>query len=557
VCRKCLRHGVGLPARDGASRSDAIRPRVLGRSPGIGWPCRPWRQHSCGGIDSRAHERKRASLLTVRRVALLLFAGVFALKVAVAAELGLFGDEAFYWQCSQRLAFAYADHPPLTAVLIRAGTELVGDSAFGVRLLFLVMGALFPFVIYHLARPLVGGEDAALAALCSFAVPGLAHMGVAAVPDVPLLFFGALYLLGCERATRTGQWRWWVLAGVTGALGLATHYRFVLAPLAAALFAVLSPVGRRHLKTPGLWVSVALLCLGLIPSIAFNVLNDFAPLRYYLGSRHGAGLHLRAPAVFVGAQVGIASPLLFVAFIAAIKGLVRRGAKGDDRARLLAVFAAVPLGLFFLASPFETTRLARHHWPIPGYVPLLVYVPHVLRRFAHGGGGRRALAVAAPLLGIALVLLVGVELLSGVANTSYRRPFAGWSDVTRAVEERLAREDLIVVADNYKLGANLEFESRGRIAPYVLRHPKNVAHGRASQFKSWSLGEDALDSQRGRNALVVIQTKELRSEDRPAWRARVAARFARFESLGEVIVYVGRRSKRFELIYATDLRPRR
>jgi 4-amino-4-deoxy-L-arabinose transferase-like glycosyltransferase len=495
--------------------------------------------------------------LTARRLALLLFAVVFALKVAVAADLGLFGDEAFYWQCSQRLAFAYADHPPVTAVLIRVGTELVGDSAFGVRLLFLAMGAVFPLVLYHLARPLAGGDNAALAAVCSFAVPGLAHMGVAAVPDVPLLFFSALYLLGCERATRSGEWRWWILAGLAGALGLATHYRFVLAPVAAFLYVVLTPQGRRHLGSPGLWVSVALLCLGLFPSVAFNVLSDFAPVRYYLGSRHGVKVHLLAPAVFVGLQVGIASPLLFFAFLAAIKGLARRGAKGDDRARLLAIFAVVPFGVFFLASPFETTRLARHHWPIPGYIPLLVYVPHVLRRFAHGGRLRRAVASAAPLLGIALVLLAGTELLSGVANTSYRRPFAGWAEVTQAVEERLAHEDLIVVADNYKLGANLEFESQGRITPYILRHPKNVAHGRASQFETWKLGEDALDTQRGRSALVVIQTKELRSEDRPAWRARVAERFSRFETLGEVTVYVGRRSKRFELIYATDLRPQR
>ncbi len=485
-----------------------------------------------------------------------MFFVVLAVKVALAAELGLFGDEAFYWQCSQRLAFAYADHPPITALLIRAGTELVGDTPLGVRLLFLLMGAFFPLVIYFLAHPLVGDPNATLAAFCSIAVPGLAHMGVAAVPDVPLLFFSALYLLACERATRTDAWRWWILAGLSGALGLATHYRFVLAPVAAALFVFMTPAGRRQLRNPRLWASVALLCLGLLPSIAYNLLNAFEPLRYYLGSRHGTELRLVAPAVFVGIQVGIASPLLFVAFLAALKGLVRRSVKGDDRAQLLATFALVPLGVFFVLSPFETTELARHHWPIPGYVPLLVFTPHVLHRFARGGRRRRALAITAPLLGLAIVLLVGLELLTGVANTSYRRPFAGWSEIAKAVEARLQGENLIVVADNYKLGANLEFETQGRITPFVLSHPKNVEHGRAPQLAIWNVDEGALNTRVGQNAIVVIQTKELRSRDRPAWRASVAARFATFESLEHVVIYVGRRSKTFELFYATDLRPR-
>jgi hypothetical protein len=263
--------------------------------------------------------------------------------------------------------------------------------------------------------------------------------------------------------------------------------------------------------------------------------------------------------LFFAVQLGIATPLLFVAFLSALKGLATRGAKGDDRAQLLGAFAIVPLGLFLVASPFETTELARHHWPIPGYIPLLVFVPFVLRRFVRRGHRhalRRAVALAAPGLGILLVLLFGLEIMTGLFNTAYRRPFSGWPEVTRAVEKQIGSRDLIVVADNYKLGGNIEFESKGRITPYVLKHPKNVEHGRAPQFETWDLGEDALHECVGRDALVVIQTKELRSEDREAWRQGVAARFVGFESVGKVAVYVGGRSVKFELIHATGVRAR-
>ncbi|PJA39208.1 MAG: hypothetical protein CO182_09605, partial [Lysobacterales bacterium CG_4_9_14_3_um_filter_62_6] len=59
-------------------------------------------------------------------------------KLLLAAQLPLFGDEAFYWQESRALAWSYTDVPPLTALLIAFGTTLGGDSLLGLRWLFLV-----------------------------------------------------------------------------------------------------------------------------------------------------------------------------------------------------------------------------------------------------------------------------------------------------------------------------------------------------------------------------------------------------------------------------------
>ncbi|MFX5697250.1 hypothetical protein ABTE35_19400, partial [Acinetobacter baumannii] len=61
-----------------------------------------------------------------RRAFWTLWTLVLAAKIALAARLPLFVDEAFYWQEGQHLAWAYSDLPGLTAWLTRLGVELGG-----------------------------------------------------------------------------------------------------------------------------------------------------------------------------------------------------------------------------------------------------------------------------------------------------------------------------------------------------------------------------------------------------------------------------------------------
>ena len=64
-----------------------------------------------------------------RRWFLAVWAIVTMVKVAIAARLPLFVDEAFYWQEGQHLAAAYSDLPGLTAWLTRLGSARVALDA--------------------------------------------------------------------------------------------------------------------------------------------------------------------------------------------------------------------------------------------------------------------------------------------------------------------------------------------------------------------------------------------------------------------------------------------
>ena len=484
---------------------------------------------------------------------ILFFFTLTVAKILVAARLDLFGDEAFYWQCGQRPAFAYADHPPVTAMLVRLGTEIAGDSTLGVRLPFLLLGAVFPLAVFWLARPLAGRRDAWLAAGAALCVPAFAQLGLLAVPDAALLPLTAVFILAFERALRQDATSPWLLAGLAGAAGLATHYRFVLAPAAACVFLLANRQGRQHWRRPGSWLMLAMLAVGLAPSAIHNLRSDFSAVRYYLAGRHG-GFDPEALLEHLAAQALLVTPLLYAALVVALVSLVRKGLADDDRAALAATFALAYLGFFLLASPFEDSGLMVAHWPVPGYVALLPYLPATLRDLAARGAGWRATTVLAPALGIVAMGLTLVELGSGKLRLgSMREPFVGWTEIAAQTRERLEELPLsasgkrLVIADNYKLGANLEFALPAGADVYVLDHHKNHEHGRAPQFAVWKIDEQALSSRAGEEALLVIEVSQIRTGEYDTWHAHARSFFEGLEPAGELQIPSPGKRKKFKI----------
>lgn len=494
-----------------------------------------------------------------------------AAKIATAARLDLFGDEAFYFLCSQRLDVAFSDHPFMTALLVRGGAELLPGSTLGVRLMFLALGALFPLLVHRLALPLVGAAGARAAAGFALLAPATAWLGVLALPDVPQMTFAALALLAFERATRTRALGAWLAAGIACALGLATHYRFALVVLALFLYLVATRRGRAQWRTAGPFVALPLVLLGLLPVLLFNLRLDFAPLKFQGVERHQGGFDFEALLLHLPLQAAAVTPLLYAALLGAGWSLLRRARAGDDRAQLLALFAAVHLGTYFATSPFADSDHATIHWPAPGYIPLLVALPAWLAEFAarRATPARRALAARLPgaVAGVALGLVL-LETATGLFGFQpLRRPFAGWEEMGRAAAEHLAvlpraaGARPIAIGDNYIVAGNLQFElgAAGLGADvYALRHPKNAEHGRQLQFDLWRRGEAGLAERAGEDALVVVERNAVRSRAWDAWQEHLAGLFERLEPAGELEVPTGARGKSRQFLFyvGRGIRPR-
>ena len=206
---------------------------------------------------------------------------ITGLKLFFASKLDLYSDEAFYWLASTDLSLGYSDLPFMTALLVKAGSSFTAGSAFAVRLFFLILGSSVPLLIYWIARPMSGQRAALHSALYSICLPLGGLLGLLAVPDVPLVFFGLLAIGFFERALRTNRLVFWLATGVTVGCGLSTHYRFFLYPLAAFLFLILFSAERRQWRNPRFFLAVFIASIGLTPIIWFNIGNQLSSFTFY------------------------------------------------------------------------------------------------------------------------------------------------------------------------------------------------------------------------------------------------------------------------------------
>ncbi|MEQ8954169.1 MAG: glycosyltransferase family 39 protein, partial [Gammaproteobacteria bacterium] len=308
---------------------------------------------------------------------MLLAAAIILLlttKVFLASRLDLYSDEIFYWLASTRLSLAYSDLPFVTSLLVWLGTNLDPGNPLAVRVLFIVLGSSIPLLVFWLAQPITGRGQALFSAFLSLCIPLGGFLGLLAVPDVPLLFFGLLAIGFFERALRTDLNRYWLATGIAVALGLSTHYRFFLYPAAAVLFLLCYGPARKTLQNPKLWMAIAISALGLTPIIWFNLSNQLASASFYLVERHPWEFQPRG-LLHIFIQAGLVSPPLYGLLGLTLWQMITRARAGDQNAAMLASFALTNLLVYMILAPWTDSASTTIHWPLSGYFPLLVFAP--------------------------------------------------------------------------------------------------------------------------------------------------------------------------------------
>lgn len=490
-------------------------------------------------MDGSASDNRRLALAVLTGLAVL-----HGIKLWLAWQVPLFGDEAFYWLESRHPAPAYSDLPFLTAMLVRAGTALAGDTYFGVRLPFLLLGMAVPALAALLARQFGDRRTAWWAAGATGCLPLAAMLGVLALPDAALVVLGLAGLLSLVKALRGANRGWWLAAGACAALGLCTHYRFAALLAGPALYMVAAPGGRRWLATPWPWLAGLVALTGLVPLAWFNLAHDFAGLSFQFVERHPWSFQAEGWR-FLPVQALVTTPLLFIALAAAWLH-ARRQAAPDPGAGLVAAFSAVLVAGFAIAAFFADTERTSAHWPLAGYLPLLAWLPAVLRDRSP------IIRVLVPLTGalgtLAMAGYLALAVSPGTAagwtdGKSFPDNFTGWRAAARRAGALSAPGD-VLVAGNFMLAAELDFELAGTSRVYSLDHPLNARHGRRLQMSIWSLDETALmRREAGRRAVVVIEESALRIGEQPAWARRVCRLFDAVDFAGEVSA--GQGLKRF------------
>ena len=448
-----------------------------------------------------------------RTIFLTLWTLITAVKLVIAARLPLFVDEAFYWQEGQHLAMAYSDLPGLTAWLTRLGVELGGAHVLAVRLPFLAIGAALPWMVSRIATRWFGAVAGWQAGSLTLLMPLSATLGMLAVPDVPMALAAVLCLDAGARLLRNVD----AAAAMKLALGLMigalSHYRFI-GVIGVGLIALLVlPQGRRMLRDPRVWVALALGVLAWLPLLAWNADNHDAGLKFQVVERHPwdfqwSGLW------FLVIQPVLVTPILCVAMWKVALAGTRSGGGARAQWRYFGLVGAVSTVAIFLLGFFTDVERISFHWPLPGYLALLVAVPVVLN-----GWPRWLRRTGWWLAGGGLALAFGYYLMASTPSLReqlagdkyYPRNFAGWQPLAAVVREELQQmpEGTRVLAGNFKVGAELGFQLRDpRIA--VLPHPLNDKHGRTAQLGEWKLLHQG---ERNTPLLLVLSPSDQRYRD--------------------------------------------
>ncbi|MGH8040497.1 MAG: ArnT family glycosyltransferase [Rudaea sp.] len=476
---------------------------------------------------------------------------VLVAKIALAWQLAPFGDEAWYWQESRHLAMGYSDVPPLTAWLIAFSETLLGHSALAMRAPFLLLGALLPLVMVRLTARLYGAGFGWCAGLVTLGVPLLGTLGIFALPDVPLTFAAALALAAIERAAATHRLRDWSLLGCALALAWLAHYRAAMLLAAGLVFLLATPRGRALWRDPGLWLALVISAVGMFPALIFNATHHWAALDFQLLERNPWRFHADA-LVQPLEQALVCTPLFYVLLLWALWQVWKRrryGAPWD----LFVCCAAVPIVVYFVLGLFADDARFRAHWPLPGYLPLLVVLPALLSqaRFARWMRGTTFGLLA---LGGALAFAyLGLAAVPGGTTAlaqmkAFPQQLVGWREVAEQTRHLLAQprfEHSVLVADNFMLAAELDFALDGAHSVYTLDHPLNAKHGRAPQLAIWRRDEAGLRALGPQPVLLVAEPGARRERDRAAWLDTLCSRIAELAPVARLDSYAGRKRYRW------------
>jgi 4-amino-4-deoxy-L-arabinose transferase-like glycosyltransferase len=395
-------------------------------------------------------------------------------------------DEAYYWTWSKQLQWGYYDHPPMVGFLIWVFTTIAGQSEFGVRMGWVIIGAVLTILLYRLGRRMFRSEQAGFYSALLMNIILLASTGAIIVtPDGPQGLFWVLATFCVYRAISDEGNYWWYLAGIFLGLGLFSKYTMILLVPCLFFFLLSYPEGRRWLKRKEPYFSF-LLGLGLFsPVIYWNAQNEWMSFRFQLS--HGLEVKKEVGLWYFGeywgGQAAVVSPLMFIALLWA---MVRSGLAGyrfNKEHLLLLFWTSAPILLFFAYSSLRSKVEA--NWPALAYFSAVVALAGISTEEWPGWKkGRRMYSWASILTAFLFTFIAHLQPIHAIVPIpAHRDPTSqlqGWGALGERIREIARSMDpskgIFLLTPNHQLVGEGMFYTQRRIPAYQWEAPHRINH---------------------------------------------------------------------------------
>ncbi len=451
---------------------------------------------------------------------------VFRLWYVASGIIELSNDEAYQWLWSKHLALSYYSKPPGIALIQFAGTSLWGDTQLGVRFFSPLFAAVLSVAILRFMAAEAGGRAAFLLLLL---LTSTLLMGVGTVLmtiDPPLVLCWTLAMLAGWRAVQPeGKTSQWLLVGLAAGLGFLCKYSAAYLVVCWALFFLLWPPARVHLRRPGPWLALLLLGLCTLPVVIWNVQHAWVAVG---AVARDAGLQskwhptLRYFWRFFFSEMALLNPIWFVGAWWALVAFWRH--REED-----------PLGLYFCCMGW-TVFLAhllyslhsnvQPNWIAPAVVPMFcLTVIYWERRWREGMRAVKWCFIGGLALGLTVVILLhDTDMIGGIVGRRLPgdmdplRRVRGYRATTEYVES--ARQKLLkegkptfIICDHYGITGLFSFylpQARAAVRGNPLVYCITSARP-GNQLYFWPEYRYA-ERRKGQNAIYVTESGRVRLE---------------------------------------------
>lgn len=430
-----------------------------------------------------------------------------AIAILVAARLiagmvlPLSADEAYYWLWSRHLAAGYYDHPPAIAYCIRLGTLLFGDTGLGVRVVAILLSAAATFFVWRTGEiVLENGDAGATSALLFNLTLMVAVEALAATPDAPEIAAAAAFVFALAKLEASADGRWWIGAGIAAGLGLLSKYTALFLGLGALAWLIFVPRLRVWLLSPWTYAGALVAAAIFAPNVWWNATHGWMTFAFQFGRVSAGGLTLRFLSEFLGAQLALATPFIFVLGCAGVVVAMSR-----PRLQLIAAIIA-PSTLYFIVHSLHDR--VQGNWPsflFPAFAVAAAAAWHRDWSGRYAALLRFSRTLAVPLAATMLVLAYA-QALFGIVAIGRSDPLSrllaiGFPDVTAGIMRDANKTDAGAILTT-------DYETTGWLDFYLDLELPVIALGEPYR---WQMAPEAPAALLARPLLYVVEQKNDRA----------------------------------------------
>ncbi|MES1214260.1 MAG: glycosyltransferase family 39 protein [Bacteroidota bacterium] len=394
---------------------------------------------------------------------LLFYSAWIILGLMQSGLTELQDDEAYYWVYSKFLSWGYFDHPPMIAVLIKMGYA-VFPNELGVRLFPLILNVLSLIII----EKLLSKKNPILFYGIALSMAVIQVTGFSAVPDIPLIFFTALFFLCYKRFAGNLSLSNTLILGISIALLFYSKYHAVL----IVLFTLLSNIKLFTKYQTYLAGIIALLLFA--PHLWWQYQHDWVSIRYHLFESNVNAYKFSFTSDYILGQLLLPGPI--AGFILLPAAFLYKPTNETEKAMR---YTMIGIYIFFLLSSFRGK--VEGNWTSPVLVSLMVLSHQFLYE------KYRWQKILFNLLPITLVLVLFARIIM-IADIlpvkEIRTRYHAWKDWPKQMKEK-TKGLPIVFSNSYQRASKYWFYSG------QMTYSQNWYRERRNNYNFWPI-EDSL-----------------------------------------------------------------